>query len=217
MINFHTQAEKVDKYPNNLKTGINQNVLNLIHQKDINIAIYQRNINELEDEITKLLNRNIEFKYTGSLEGIEKELKSTLGSKDFNLVIEDVLNLVQCFKQLSDSTESRILLATVNSNMCRKFHTDINTLRLLCTYQGPGTLWVSNEVADSDMFDNQTYNSEIIIEESLINQVRTGHVAILKGALYEDGIPIMHRSPTIEETGDKRLLLRIDLNENLWA
>ena len=45
-----------------------------------------------------------------------------------------------------------------------------------------------------------------------------GDIVILKGALYPESKAIIHRSPTIEETGKKRLLLRIDTNEsvNFW-
>lgn len=45
-----------------------------------------------------------------------------------------------------------------------------------------------------------------------IQQAGTGDIVILKGALYPDGHAIMHRSPTIEEMGAARLLLRIDTN-----
>ena len=48
-------------------------------------------------------------------------------------------------------------------------------------------------------------------------QVPENGVVLLKGALYPKAgtRAIVHRSPTIEESGEKRLLLRIDTNDNL--
>ena len=45
--------------------------------------------------------------------------------------------------------------------------------------------------------------------------MREGDIIILKGALYPEANAILHRSPTIEENGEKRLLLRIDTYEAL--
>lgn len=62
-------------------------------------------------------------------------------------------------------------------------------------------------------------NEEIVLDQQQIQQVDTGNAVILKGALYLDANPILHRSPTIQDQGTKRLLLRIDTNEflNIWA
>ena len=45
--------------------------------------------------------------------------------------------------------------------------------------------------------------------------VNAGDVVLLKGALYPGANPILHRSPSIEELGKVRLLLRIDTNSFL--
>ena len=95
--------------------------------------------------------------------------------------------------------------------MCRKFHTDINDLRLLCTYVGPGTLWLPDEAIDRNMLTAST--QELLIEEQHIQQVATGDVVLLKGALFENSNPILHRSPAIEASGATRFLLRIDTNQ----
>ena len=99
--------------------------------------------------------------------------------------------------------------------MCRKFHTDINDLRLLCTYIGPGTLWLPDEAVDLKALQKGGDEQALVVDEQQIQQVSTGDVVILKGALYPEANPILHRSPSIEESGEKRLLLRIDTNEFL--
>ena len=99
--------------------------------------------------------------------------------------------------------------------MCRKFHTDVNDLRMLCTYLGPGTLWVPDEAIDLDASYARGNGKDIVIDLEKVEQVGTGDVVILKGALYPEANAILHRSPTIEENGEKRLLLRIDTYEAL--
>ena len=48
---------------------------------------------------------------------------------------------------------------------------------------------------------------------------QTGAVAVLKGAIYpqKNTNAVVHRSPAIEETSEKRLLLRIDTNDFLGS
>ena len=101
--------------------------------------------------------------------------------------------------------------------MCRKFHTDINDIRLLCTLSGEGTLWLPEFNVNREALDTQKDNEDIVIDPSYIMQAPENSAVLLKGALYpKSGTrAIVHRSPTIEESGEKRLLLRIDTNDNL--
>lgn len=128
---------------------------------------------------------------------------------------EDVSELVKLFERATQASSFRLLLTTVSTNMCRKFHTDVNDLRLLCTYIGPGTLWLPDEAIDYKALQTGRNNQEIVVDERRIQQVRTGDVVILKGALYPEANPVLHCSPAIEGKGEKRLLLRIDTNEFL--
>ena len=45
--------------------------------------------------------------------------------------------------------------------MCRRFHTDVNELRLLCTYSGPATLWLPEAAADRDAHHTGENNEQI--------------------------------------------------------
>ncbi|HAA11799.1 MAG TPA: hypothetical protein DCE41_08925, partial [Cytophagales bacterium] len=58
---------------------------------------------------------------------------------------------------------------------------------------------------------------ELVLDADSIQQAETGAVIILKGAIYpkEGTQAVLHRSPTIEESGERRLLLRIDTDEFL--
>ncbi len=199
--------------------GSSPDILSCIHLANKSIAIYARNISYFQNEIESLINNNVEFKTSGSIKDISEALNHYFNSspQKYNNLLKDILELLVTFQKVSKSDTLRVLLATVNTNMCKRFHTDINDLRMLCTYYGPGTLWLKDENTNRTVDDSCVNIDEIIKDESRVQQISTGHVAILKGAIYpkKETKAIVHRSPTIEESGDKRLLLRIDTNEFL--
>ncbi len=194
-----------------------ESILADISEPSKNIAIYQRNIDQLGRELHQLTEQKIEFRASGSVADILSQLRDY--SQEYlppsPSLIEDVTHLLGLFQQTTQASSFRVFLATVSTNMCRKFHTDVNELRMLCTYLGPGTLWAPDEAVEPVDSLARGKSREITVDLSRAQQASTGDVVILKGALYPESNPILHRSPTIEENGDKRLLLRIDINESL--
>ena len=65
--------------------------------------------------------------------------------------------------------------------MCRKFHTDINDLRLLCTYFGPGTLWIK----DNDFISKKNNALDFKCDKENIQQVETGDISMLKAQFID--------------------------------
>ncbi len=199
----------------NWAEGSEPKVLNEIHRSTTNISIYNREISHLDVEINELLVENAEIQTSGEPKLIQQYLKEKLSA--YPLILDDLLTLIEHFKLATEATSYRVLLATVNTNMCRKFHSDINDLRMLCTYSGPGTLWLKNDNVNWKELNALSSVQDVAIDESKAEQAKRGSVIILKGALYpnDQTSAIIHRSPTIEETGTRRLLLRIDTNEFL--
>ena len=195
----------------------NPGILQHIDNKDINIAIYERDIHELTSEVNQLINQDIKLNTSGSVNAILKDIRKTISPNEYSLILQDIQHLLLHFSEVTGSDEFRVFLATINTNMCRRFHTDINDLRMLCTYSGPGTLWLTNDNINHDALRNNGDNTHIVLKEKKIKQAKTGAVVILKGAMYpqENVKAIVHRSPTIEESGDRRLLLRVDTNNTL--
>jgi len=199
----------------NAVIGTKLKVLHNIHLQEKNIAIYHRDIFHLQSDITTCMKGKIEFRKSGSLPEIQAALESEIPNcKD---LIHDIVSLIKVFGELTENSTFKVLLSTVNSNMCRRFHTDINDLRLLCTYSGQGTLWIPEEFVNREALNSCGDNECILRDASQVQQVPTGSVAIIKGAIYpkEGTKACVHRSPSIEESGETRLLLRIDTNEFL--
>jgi len=201
----------------NAAIGNDASILNEIHIHTKNIAIYQRDVLPINTPLYNNLKQSIECRASGRLKEIETSLYSYFSDilPDHKNLFDDISHLLMLFEALTKASSFRLLLATVNSNMCRRFHTDINDLRLLCTYVGQGTLWLPDDSVNEKALITGGDNEEIVKDEKLVQQAGMGDVVILKGGLYPNAIPILHRSPTIEDTGETRLLLRIDTNEPL--
>lgn len=201
----------------NWESGSTAEMLENIHKNNVNIAIYNRDISTLKKEVSNLLKQDITLKLSGDINAILSEITKVLELDEYQLLIQDIEHLLLLFKEISNVNSFRLLLATINTNMCRRFHSDNNDLRMLCTYSGPGTLWLTEDNINQKALNALEGNKSIVIDENKIQQAKTGSVVILKGAIYskETTEAVVHRSPTIEETGEKRLLLRIDTNEFL--
>lgn len=200
--------------------GTDPSVLNRIHEADVNIVVLNRDLSGLTTEINQLLADNVEIRSSGPASEIVTYLRETLGDERFGGVIADIEELLKLFGRAASTDAFRLLLATVENNMCRRFHTDVNDVRLLCTYAGPGTLWLTDDNVDRRALDGYDGNEHIVRNEDKIQRAATGAVVLLKGVIYpqEQTNAVVHRSPTIEESGQKRLLLRIDTNAtvNFW-
>lgn len=205
----------------NWVTRKNPSVLKEIHHPNTNISIYDRDVAHLTIEADRLLEEDIRFQSTGNIPHVLNELSTLLKRLSCQRILEDITQQLQCFRKVTRSRQYRVLLAVVQSNMCKKFHTDINDLRLLCTYRGPGTEWLTEDNVNREALQDRENREDIVIDSSHVRQVDTGSVAILKGALYEheDTRAVVHRSPAIEHSCEKRLLLRIDTEAtiNLWS
>ncbi len=188
-----------------------------IHEANKNIAIYQRDTSGLKQELENLTGQKIEFRKSGTPGQIVDALKEYLTAFPFetSAIRADIEFLLNVFQKVSESETFKVFFATINNNMCRRFHTDVNDLRLLCTYIGEGTLWLPEENLNRNALDSMKDNENIVKDESMIGKVSSGDVAILKGCIYpaEGTRAVVHRSPTIEESGRERLLLRIDTEE----
>lgn len=91
----------------------------------------------------------------------------------------------------------RLRLEAAMSVTCPKFHLDNVPARLLCTYRGSGTEYVS----ETGLEDPRRYR-----------QVPTGAVGLFRGGQWpsEERCGLLHRSPMAAEGEHARLLLVID-------
>jgi hypothetical protein len=131
---------------------------------------------------------------------------------------EDKMKLINFLKYVisnyADVTDAPVLGITIEkvvNDMCRFFHCDMNSLRLVYPLLGPGTLWVSDENVNRQ-FLGKGKNELVIKDSNQIFQVPIKTITILKGNGHVTGNnkAIVHASPKISETREKRILLRIE-------
>lgn len=219
MLNNLNNMQVTDTLFSNAHKGNSPSVLQNIHSDGKNIVIYERDIFHVKEDLKHFQKLELEFCHSGTVQEINHALKiyfesfRPYGSE----LLKDIICVLSLFEEVTKSRSYRLLLATIKNNMCRRFHTDINDLRLLCTYYGPGTLWLPDEAVNRDALETCGDNECIITDHSLIQQVATGDIAIIKGAIYpmRGTKALVHRSPSIEESKQNRILLRIDTNQFL--
>lgn len=113
------------------------------------------------------------------------------------LLIESIAALAARFAEIMRAPLLRLRLEAVTGNACRRFHIDVVTARLVCTYRGRGTEYgLAARGA----------------EPAVIAAVPTGQPIVLRGTRWPTTPPslLRHRSPPIEGTGATRLLLVLD-------
>lgn len=176
-------------------------VLEEIRGEDCSLAVWRR---DTPVDVHSLMQNSVEnLRIMVHSDSVEPFLREALDSCGFvknaerEDVTADILNLCAIFHKLTDSPSIEIRLEAVTGNSCWKFHSDFVQMRLITTYLGRGTQWIDDRKIDRAADD---------IEPEEINELETGDVGLFKGRLGK-GQPAIHRSPPIDGSGKKRLLL----------
>jgi hypothetical protein len=128
-------------------------------------------------------------RYEGLLAGLGADLIDLPSD-----LADDVVTLAHRFADVMEIDAVRVRIERVDTNACKKVHTDYTDVRLITTYAGPGTDIAPHGDADC-----------------CIERVQTGWIGLFKGRTYGNGHPpCFHRSPPVGDTGEKRLMLVID-------
>ena len=131
------------------------------------------------------------------------EAKLASDNKASQLLTKDIIRLSHLFADIAKSEQVDIRLDVIQHNACRKFHLDNVDLRLVTTYMGESTHYVTPHFSKQALQLQEDYEGPFatIPEQS---------VAIFKGSRCVSGGGIVHRSPPIEGTDQTRLFLCIN-------
>jgi hypothetical protein len=134
-----------------------------------------------------------------------------LDPQAFRAWLADLRRLADLFFAVCAGRDVIARLETTDDDGCRRFHVDRTHLRLLCTYRGPGTEWLTNQQVDRDSQADGAPN-ERILRFGEPSQFEPFWVGILKGDAYPGnaGRGLVHRSPSITGSGQTRLLFCLD-------
>ncbi len=139
--------------------------------------------------------------------------KTEENKNELNWLANDIELLAQKYADITNSNKIDIRLDVIQNDACWKFHLDRVNYRLVTTYVGEGTQYVTPENGNEALEKQTDYNGPI-------KTIKEQDVAIFKGSRNETGTGIVHRSPPIKEKQATRLLLcinaRSDVSPNLW-
>jgi hypothetical protein len=122
--------------------------------------------------------------------------------------IADVSWLVSAFSCLLGAKRIGLRVRILDKAMCPRFHVDHVPVRLISTYAGIGSQWLKEGVMDRRQLGKPEAEP---LEDSLIEQIANGEVALLKGEKWHgnEGFGLIHRSPQ-PAPGERRLILTLD-------
>jgi hypothetical protein len=119
---------------------------------------------------------------------------------------DDIAALAQRFDAIGATGGAvRVRLRRITGPACRRWHTDVVRLRLLCTYMGAPTQWLplpGGALAARRLEDGSLPCAP--------RAVPRGAVAVMKGEGFAPGRGCIHRSPPAASADDPRLLLSFD-------
>ena len=132
---------------------------------------------------------------------------------------QELARLLPIFTALTEVAEPTLTLGIVDHDACRKFHTDEVGIRMLCTYTGPGTEWVPNAGVRREHLGRgdiawQEANALVLGKDTVTQRSGEGDLLWLKGEAWPGnrGWGAVHRSPSVQGSGVRRLLLKIDMH-----
>jgi hypothetical protein len=200
--------------------GADAAVLDETRRPGINLAVWQRRLPpalyRLGTEIAAMRRDHIGL-YVGpgdATTAIAEALNEAAWTCPTRLapLATDIARLAQLFLRLCNASRAHVDLAVLDGDGCRLFHVDHVGLRLLTTYAGPGTEWLGNDNVCRAAL-GQGSNAAIVRDTKHIHRLEAGWVGLFRGEAdpANAGNGIVHRSAPLQQSGRRRLLLRIDL------
>ena len=121
-------------------------------------------------------------------------------------LIDDVSLLGEIMCELLGCPAVGLRLARLGHAMCPGWHIDGVGIRLICTYQGPGTEWLDDQGIDRCDLSLTRKGEDAFI------QATPGEAVLLKGALWQgnERLGAIHRSPEIAAGAGVRTLVTLD-------
>lgn len=127
-------------------------------------------------------------------------------SPEAEFLLDDLEALTEQFCEIAKTQKADIRLDSVGHDACHKFHVDFVTLRLLMSYCGAGTEWLTNDYAD------KVRTSGLEPRDDIIHQLPRFSVGLFKGSADRmSNVPaILHRSPAVRSPKASRFLVCMD-------
>ncbi|MDN2655958.1 DUF1826 domain-containing protein [Cobetia sp. 14N.309.X.WAT.E.A4] len=186
-----------------------------IFRPEVTLAVMQRRIDAALKMAVKAQSSGaypLRMRWRGPINDLREALERYLPAPDAGAaLIEDIYVLGEAIGELFDVQDIGMRLEMTQSAMCPRFHVDRIPVRLVTTYEGPGTQWLPEQAADRLALGHGVAgHRDICRDPEQIRELRPGSLALLKGECWpgNEGHGLIHRSPVVP-TGS-RLMLSMD-------
>lgn len=122
------------------------------------------------------------------------------GGEMRDLLVGDIEALVSAFSGIAKCDLVDVRLERITDDACSRFHRDNVDLRLLTTYRGATTQWITPAHAAQALREQKAYTGPL-------ERLQLYDVAVFKGRSGDPEEGIIHRSPPIAGLGVVRWLL----------
>jgi hypothetical protein len=178
-----------------------------IFDPGVQVCAWQREIDPAIESYFSQLHQTEELQVLETLSSaVQPKLDSLPDGSGRASLIDDVSLLREVVCELLGCSEVGLRLARVGHAMCPGWHVDRVGIRLVCTYQGPGTQWLDNQGVERRDLHNTRIRGKAVV------QAGAGEIVLLKGALWQDNeaLGAVHRSPEAILDASLRTLVTID-------
>ncbi len=198
--------------------GNQPDVLNRILDPGVNLSLWRRPAQQaITRELSPLQAAHLsDARCCTSPASFDDDLCALLGQQDLDpLAFKswriDLGRLAVLFFGISEGRDVALRLETTEDDACRRFHVDSTRLRLLCTYRGPGTEWLTDAQVDRVAQASGAPN-DCIIRVGEPSRFEPFWVGVMKGDAYPGNVGhgLVHRSPPIAGSGQTRVLFCLD-------
>jgi hypothetical protein len=180
--------------------------LDALRRSTVDAVLWQRTLPAtLQAELDRIATQEIEdARFLAAAPDVGDAVIETLLARDLKRtptvgwLAADIGALAQRFATITDTTELELRLEWIDHNACPRFHRDNVSARLLCTYSGPGTEY--GALPDGGDTPEAIHTAPLACP------------MLFRGKLWAEASPnpLVHRSPLIEGTGARRLMLAIN-------
>ena len=198
--------------------GNQPDVLRQILDPTVNLSLWQRPAQTaINRELSTLQAVHLpDVRCPTSLDSFDDDVSALLTQQGLDPLVfknlrVDLCRLADLYFSVSEGRDVTLRLVTTDDDDCRRFHVDRTNLRLLCTYRGPGTEWLTEAQVDRVAQASGAPNDRIVRFGDPA-QFEPFWVGILKGDAYPGnaGHGLVHRSPSIAGSGQIRVLFCLD-------
>jgi len=194
-------------WPEHAARSADPDALSAILMPGINLAIWERKVAPKVPDVKTLAEIN-DISLTAEADQVGAAMILALKEAGYPAEVigpltADIAAHANRLAQLLVCETLAIRLEVIETDACRRFHADYVSVRLILTYVGPGTQWLDNVAAIR-------LRNGAAVETLDVRNVSAGQIALFKGRKWSPDGAIVHRSPPIADTGQRRLVLVID-------